>query len=476
MLGHIVASTPGPPADQSRRQLSLPQLPFKRPAMAFDDGSTYPYAGYLGGVGGQTVAGQLAFGLYFPGYPYLAELSQRSEYRQPVETTAKEMTREWIKITSKGDGDKSDLIAQIEKAFEQHGVQLLFRKVTEHDGFYGLGMVYIKLRGDEGAIRKLPLAVKEGGIEQGQLEGFNTIEPMWITPITWNSNDPTIPTFYNPEQWVVLGQSVHASRLLKFISREVPDIIKPAYNFGGLSLTQLIDPYVQRWLKTVDSVSRLISNFSIITLATDMATVLQGGDPAAYQALLDRLKLFTKNRDNQGIFLHDKDDELLSQVQASLTGLGELQGQALEHMAYPTHQPLIIMTGVSPAGLNATSEGEIEVWHNWVHSMQEQLYRPPLEIILKVVQLDLNGKIDPDITFEFKPLKEVAGSEVAEVRKATMETLVAAVDSGIIDGHEARDHLASDPDSGFNSIDVDKVIEPPDLESEGVEEEVRISA
>jgi uncharacterized protein len=481
----LLALTPGPGADPARKPIKLPAMPFKveRTAeqlaeMAMDDAGGFPYGGFLGGVGGQTVAGQLMFGLYFPGYPYLAELAQRSEYRQPVETLAKEMTRAWIKLRSKGKGDKEQKISDITDEFERHNIQLLFRKVTEHDGFYGLGMIYVALRGaQKPETRKLELVIDPRGMEKKSLLGFNTIEPMWITPLVWNSIDPTVPTFYNPQQWMVLGIETHATRMLKFISREVPDIIKPAYNFGGLSLTQMIDPYVQRWLKTVDSVNRLINNFSIITLGTDMGSIIAGGDPGAWEDMLARIKLFTKTRDNQGVFLLDKDRELLEQVAVSLASLPELQAQALEHMAYPTHEPLVVLTGVTPSGLNATSEGEIEVWHNWIHSMQEQLYRPNLTRILRIVQLDMYGTIDDDITFDFEPLKEVTGEEIAAVRKQKIDGIVALAETGIIDVRESREHLATDPDSGFDGLQVDKEIEPLNPEGEENEEtEVRISA
>ena len=75
--------------DTFRHELRLPSTPFgsKRSTqviaqdgsvktMAMDDAGPYPYGGYLNT---QTVAGQLQFGLYFPGYPYLAELAQRTE-------------------------------------------------------------------------------------------------------------------------------------------------------------------------------------------------------------------------------------------------------------------------------------------------------------------------------------------------------------------------------------------------------------
>ena len=36
-----------------------------------------------------------------------------------------------------------------------------------------------------------------------------------------------------------MGRQVHTSRILTFIGRPVPDLLKPAYSFGGLSLVQL---------------------------------------------------------------------------------------------------------------------------------------------------------------------------------------------------------------------------------------------
>ena len=485
-LGTLLSQLGTPPPDPMRREVKLPPTPFpvkrrteviaqdgRTEPLAMDDAGPYPYGGYLNT---QTVAGQLQFGLYFPGYPYLAELAQRTEYRQPVETLAKEMTRRWIKFKSTGETDNKAAIEELQNEFERHDLQLLFRKVTEHDGYYGLGLIYIKLKGDR-LHRDEPLVIDERSIGKGDLIGFNTVEPMWVTPLVWNSIDPTEPTFYNPEKWMVLGMEVHHTRLLKFISREVPDIIKPAYNFGGISLTQLIDPYVQRWLRTVDSVNKLINNFSIITLATDMAAVLAGGDAQAIQSFLDRQKLFTKTRDNQGLFVLDKLTEELSNIQVAIAGLAELQQQALEHMAYPTHEPLVILTGTEPSGLNASSDGQIQIWHNWVHSMQEQIYRPTLERVMRIVQLNLWGKINKEITFDFEPLSEITGKEIWEVGATKVQNLVALHAEGIVDEQECREFIAGDKDSGWDNLDTNKKIDAPDLLAQGgVQGEMRINA
>jgi hypothetical protein len=58
------------------------------------------------------------------------------------------------------------------------------------------------------------------------------------------------PDFYRPTVWFVMAKKVHASRFLQFCSFPVPDILKPAYLFGGVSLLQMIKPYVDNWLES----------------------------------------------------------------------------------------------------------------------------------------------------------------------------------------------------------------------------------
>jgi uncharacterized protein len=442
--------------DPYRHKIVMPAVPRavlggkeRPPAMAMDDGGGFPFGNFLNT---NTIAGLNFFGLYFPGYPYLAELAQRSEFRQPVETTAKEMTRKWIAFKSRGEGDKSDRIEQIETAFEEFKVQSIFRKATEHDGFYGLGHVYIDIDGHEDD-RANPLIIDSATIPKGSLRGLQNIEPMWTTPLVWNSTDPTKPTFYKPDTWMVLAVATHQSRMLRFASREIPDIIKPAYNFGGLSLTQLIQPYVDRWLKTVDGVNRLINNFSIIFLQTDMAALLEGNFGGVEGGkLLERAKLFQKFRDNQGLFLTDKNMEDLKQLAVPLSGLSELQAQAQEHMAAPTHLPLVVLTGITPAGLNASSDSEIEVFHDWIHSSQESLYRDPLTKVLNIVQLHLFGNVDPDVTFDFIPLKQLTGEALSRVKKTQSEMDIAYIDGGVVSPEEVRERVGADPDSGYDNL------------------------
>ena len=136
-------------------------------------------------------------------------------------------------------------------------------------------------------------------------------------------------------------------------------------------------------------------------------------------------------------------------------------------MAAPTHLPLVVLTGITPSGLNASSEGEIEVYHDWNRSEQNAVMRDNVQTVLELVQMDLYGKVDPAITFDFKPIKQITGRARAEIKNYEATAATAYVDMGALRPEEVREKLARDPDSGYESIDINDVPEPPDEQGEG---------
>lgn len=406
-------------------------------------------------------------GMGFPGYTYLSELTQRSEYRAPTETIANEMTREWIKFT----GGTAAKVKELEAAFEEFDVQGCFRTIGMYDGFFGRGQLYISLKGqDTDQRRKLPLVVDDKGatVTKGSLLHLKPIEPIWTTPYMYNSIDPTRDDFYRPDWWYVMGKQTHSSRLLSFVSRPVPDLLKPAYNFGGMSLTQLIEPYAQRWLKTVDSVNRLISNFSMSGIMTNMQASLEEGNNGS--TLFNRAALFNRVRDNRGLMLLDKDSEEFFQFNVPLGSLDKLQAQAQEHMAAPTHIPLVKLTGITPSGLNASSEGEIQVFYDFISGEQENQFEANLKLVFRIIQLHLWGKVDPKIKFEWIPLDSPTDKELSEMRKSDGDRDAAYVDKGVVSPDEVRERLRGDPHSGYTFLTGDAPTPVLDREHELGEE------
>lgn len=407
---------------------------------------------------GQYAADTFAEGMVFLGYSYLSVLAQRPEYRVVSEEIASEMTREWVEIKSVGEDDKSERVRAVEDGLEELGVRELFCKAIEHDGFFGRGQLYLDT-GDTEDKDALKTSIGDGRdatsrakvSRERPLKAIRTVEPVWSYPANYNSTDPLAPDWYDPLSWYVMGKEVHRTRLLTMVGREVPDMLKPAYAFGGLSMSQMLKPYVDNWLRTRQSTSDLVHSFSVSGLKTDLATYGQ----ASGDALFQRIDLFNAMRDNSGTMILNKDTEDWFNVQTSLATLDQLQAQSQEHMAAIARIPLVKLLGISPHGLNASSEGELRAFYDWIAAFQHKLLMKPLATVIGFIQLSRFGDVDPGIVAEFKPLWQLDEAAKANVEKTKADTHAVYVDLGAVSPEEVRGSVAKDKDSAYAGLDLE---------------------
>lgn len=413
----------------------------------------------------------LAEGQGFIGYSALSELAQRPEYRAIVEVIAYEMTREGIELKATGGDEaaklKGDKIAKIEDELKRLHVMDRLGEAAAHDGFFGRSHIYLDT-GDTDDLPELKTPLGNGHSEMSQskvsprkpLQALRTVEPVWTYPTQYNSNNPLKRDWYKPTSWFVMGTELHESRLLTMIGREVPDLLKPAYSFGGLSMTQMAMPYVQNWLRTRQAVADLLTSFTTFVLKTNLSESMQ----ADGQQLFNRAELFNVLRSNQGLMLLDKDLEDFLNVSASIAGLEGLQAQAQEHLAAVSRIPIVKLLGIQPAGLNASSEGEIRSFYDWIHSYQEHFFRDTLDRIINFVQLSLYGEIDTEITWDFRPLWQLDELGEAGLRKTEADTHDAYIAMGAVSAEEVRQVLAEDKDSPYAGLDLSVPLEQPTLD------------
>ena len=396
--------------------------------------------------------------LGFIGYPILAQLSTQSEYRNMCERPGDECTRKWIKFKSKSNTDKTERIKTIEAAMVRMGIRDLFRDADNWDNQFGRAQLFIQLKDETPEELTTPIFLDPRKITRGSLLGFTLIDPMTTYPFAYNATDPKDRNYYRPTSWYVMAQKVHASRLLTFVSRPLPPMLRPAYNFGGVPLAQMAMPAVNNWLVTRDNVNKVIQNFRTTALGTEMGDALAGGSG---RKAIARAKSFVVGRDNQGLFLYDKNKEELKEINTTLASLDKLQAQAQEHMAAPSNMPLVVLLGITPTGLNASSEGEIAVWYDYIANRQEKLHRPHLEVVQKLIQLSELGDIDEDIDFDFVTLHQLSDEAKARIRKSTSDSDAQYVAVGAVEPLEVRKKLASDPDSGYSNLNLNEAVPPP---------------
>jgi phage-related protein (TIGR01555 family) len=426
--------------------------------MALDSCLPGNFAGMTSWAVGST-QGAFHEGMAFFGYPYLAELTQRAEYRHAAEIWAEHAVRKWIKIT----GGTDDKRKKIEEEFDRLDVRSRFYQLAYQDNVFGRAQIFLDF-GDADNERevKTRLAVTPNKIKPARpLQSLNVVEPMWSYPAAYATSNPLRSDFYKPVGWFVYGKTVDDSRVLTVISRPVPTMLKPAYSFGGLSLTQMLKPYVDNWLRARQSTSDMLNSYSTMVLGTDMASTMNGGSGGD---LYNRVDMFNETRDNRGTMVIDKDGETLENVAVPLSTTDKLLAQAQEQLASAARIPLSIYLQITPTGLNATSDGETRNFYADVHGYQEKNFGPHLSTLLDIVQLSLFGEIDPTVKYEFLPLWEMSDKDKADIRKSDAEADATYINAGVVDAEEARERLQNDETSLYHGVDLSGP--PPTLEDD----------
>ena len=248
----------------------------------------------------------------------------------------------------------------------------------------------------------------------------------------------------------------------------MPDILKPAYNFGGVSLSQMLKPYVDNWLRTRQAVSDLLYAFTVFVLSTDLTAQLAGEGSLFGGGTNEtqRAQAFVMTRDNLGLMMVDKTAEEFQNVSAPLGGLDHLQAQAQEHMAAVAAIPIVKLFGITPSGLMATADGEIRTFYDTVNARQKKVLGPVLETVIKLIQLDAFGGWDPRITHEWIPLYQLDAAGEASVRKTDADTDAVLIQAAVISPEESRTRLAADPTSPYAGLEGPPP-EPPAQPPEG---------
>lgn len=387
----------------------------------------------------------------FPGYGVLTGLAQNGLIRAGVETRANEMTRKWGEIiVSGGDDDTDDKQAradELEAEITRFEIQKLFNEAACMCGYYG-GCLYYLDTGIEPKDMVTPLILSEATFRAGSLKGFKLIEPYLVSPGIYNSTYPMAPDYFKPDIWYIQGTPVHTSRLLYFAENDLPSMLKPAYNFFGLSLTQKVLDAVSHFTACRESAARLLQKYAVTVFKTDMSQVLSGGMD---DTINRRVQYFVQNRDNDGCATIDKNNEDLVVMTTSLAGVTDLVRQAQEYVAAMFNEPVTKMWGLSPAGFS-TGDSDLRNHYDNIETLQSKMFSVPMKRVLDVLQMNKYGEIDKDIRFEFAPLSEEDEGKQITNNKAKAEMLIALTDANMISPEEGRQVLIDDPDSGFGNL------------------------
>ena len=397
----------------------------------------------------------------FLGYGYLTALTQNPLIRTGVEMIASEMTEKGWKLTTEKE-ESREKIKFLESELNRLNVKDMFYKAICNNGYMGGCLVGMDYEGEkaEDLVNAVPLTAD--GLLGKKIKGLRLLEAFNISPGEYNSTNPMSQNYYNPQTWFVMGVPIHRSRVLYFSQNELPTLLKPAYNFFGIPLTQTVLDVVSHFTECREAEARLLTKFSLTIFKTNLnAQILSGADWASIDR---RLNHFAKNRNNDGVLLIDKEEEEVDVKITALSGVREIVSQAMEFVAAMFQEPATKLWGIAPQGMNATGESDLENHYKHISSQQERQLRKPLERLVKILQLIEYGEIDESISVEFNPLSEKSEEAMATLRRTQAETDNLYISMGALAPEEVREELKTRDNSPYNhfmtNFDVEDTEEP----------------
>ena len=283
----------------------------------------------------------------FVGYGALQQIAQNGMIRNCIKTVADDITREWIQITG-GDDTPPEKIEKLQDAQEtQYRLQSLFNDAICKVGFMGGAFIFIRTepKDEPNVDLTLPLMVNNKSAEVGASSkvSFVVVDPINVSPGPYNSYEPLRSDYMKPSSWMVLGHQVHASRLITLYANEPPTLLKPAYNFLGIPQAQILWDYVNHWNECRVSAQELIKKLSLLIYYTDMQSRM--GSYGGVQELDAIMEVLQHYRNNDSVFVADKEADQVDNVQTTVSGVQDIVRQAQEMIAAINRTPAVKLWG-----------------------------------------------------------------------------------------------------------------------------------
>ncbi len=358
-----------------------------------------------------------------------------------VDMPSEDMTRAWYRFTAPLPEEDLESLARLEA---RHSVRRELTDAVRWARLYGGSLALMVLRGEEGRLAEpLDTDLLLPGCFQGLLVLDRTqgIEPSMELEEDLDDPDFGLPAFYTVELDNLGPVRIHHSRVLRFTGRELPRREAERENRWGASELEHIREELQKRSATSANIARLVFQANVTTLKmSDFGEVLAMGTARQRQQILSAIEEQNRMRDSFGLQLLSAGDDYENHPY-SFAGLSEVYEAFMLDMAGAAGIPATRLFGRSPQGMNATGESDMKNYYEMIGQMQERHLRPALEKWLPVAALSLWGFIPERMEISFPSLMTTAPLEQAEILARNTETLLRAVEGGLLTPSEARARL-----------------------------------
>jgi phage-related protein (TIGR01555 family) len=383
---------------------------------------------------------------------------------------ARDAVRHGFEIQAYGEGEfklsddqQTELDDKIKRADRRYK---LFRNMVEFirmGRVFGVRVAFFKIRGATEEFYANPFNLD--GVGPGDYEGIVQVDPYWCVPLlsAEAASDPASMHFYEPEWWLIRGQRYHRSHLIIFRNGDVPDILKPMYNYGGISVPQKVYERVYAAERTANEAPQLAMTKRTMVQNTDLSAIYSNPEQQ-----LQHMQEWVAWRDNYGIKYVDENDTVTLH-DTSLADLDAVIMTQYQIVAAAANVPATKLLGTTPKGFNATGEYESQSYHEELETIQTN---DLTDFVNRHHALVMRSEIEPEmglapsvvrVEIDWAPTDSPTAKEYAEINKLNAETDNVLVTVGAIDAIDVRNRLRTDNNSGYADLaELDAEADPLD--------------
>lgn len=402
----------------------------------------------------------------FIGYQLCAVLAQNWLIEKCCVQPGRDAVRNGYEIKVGGGVDVPPAVIEaIKDADEHYGINRAMVEFVKFGRTFGIRIAMFVVRSPDPDYYVKPF--NPDGIQPGSYGGISQIDPYWCSPelSARATTDPTAIDFYEPTFWVVQGRRIHRSHLVIMRGAEVPDILKPSYLYGGVSIPQRIYERVYAAERTANEGPLLALSKRTRTLATNLSKVITNPGKLL-QTLMDR----AERLNNFGTDVIDAKEDRVEHHDTTLNDFDSVVMTQYQLVAAAANYPATKMLGTTPKGFNSSGQYEENQYNEELDSIKANDLTPLLRRHhLMVWRSDVQPLFQEmpratRISHVWEPSATLTAKERAEVNKLNAETGKILSESSAIDGIDERSRITNDKDSGYSGL---PAVQPqPDLDGD----------
>lgn len=398
-------------------------------------------------------------------YAECAFLASDSIINNAITKYANEILRKGgnIIVNCNDMGIKESLREKLEKRLHDLNFSSLLNEAIKTSLAFGGALIFIDVNAEDLAE---PLYDKAKFLSKNKIQGFRVVPPYLCGASDVETANPLNTGFMKPKKWFISGNSgvVDSTRVIPLIMFDAPSLIKPLFNFFGISLTQFMKSYVASADIARQSLSDMLLRFRSEIIKSDLIKI----NPTE---AVSRAKAINKQKNNNALILLTKDEEYIQSI-TPLSGLDKLIAQLQENVAVSARLPSVKLLGLTPSGFNATGDFDLASYYDEIMSLQNSVIKPVIERILNLLVKEA-GWDDITATYDFNILEKSSDLDKAQVKNLEMDFINKAIGAGILTDEQGFNYLKAKGfiEASFDFTQSDDLGLDLDLEQEQIADE-----